>query len=295
MTHLKLKHRPGFTLVELVTVVFVITTLLVLLAPSIHRAQQAARLDACKFHLKQIGLAMHNYHETHSCFPPGWTARHPFAGEEGRYGWGMFLTPYLDEIQIYEAAEFRDQQPSTVKATRSALAVFRCPSDTMEAQNPLRGNFGTSNYSANFGSVAAPRWLDAGLSSNWPGRSPTPVKTDGICWWNSSCRFRDITDGSSNTLNVGERSVAGAAGIWMGVRGNNYESDQVTDCSPGHEINSGIASFSSSHQGGALFLLCDGTVRFISETIESGTGADGKPGTFQRLGSRHDNEAVGDF
>jgi type II secretory pathway pseudopilin PulG len=295
MTHLKLKHRPGFTLVELVTVVFVITTLLVLLAPAIHQAQQDARRDACKNNLKQVGLAMHNYHDTHLCFPPGWTGHHPTAGEEGRYGWGMFLTPFLDQASVYSQVNFKDQQPYKAKVTQTALPVFRCPADTTEVLNSFRGGFGTSNYSANFGSVAPPRWLDAGLSSNWPGQPPTPQKTDGICWWNSNCKLRNITDGSSNTLHVGERSVASAAGIWMGVRGNNYESDQVTDCSPGHEINSGVASFSSAHTGGALFLICDGSVHFISETIDSGIRDDGRPGTFQRLGSRHDSQIVGDF
>ena len=287
MTHLKLKHRSGFTLVELVTVVFVITVLLVLLAPSIHQAQQDARRDACKNNLKQIGLAMHNYHDTHKCFPPGWTGHHPYAGDDGRYGWAMFLTPSLGQASVYSQINFRDQQPRQAFVTQTAIPVFRCPSDTMEARNPLRGNFGTSNYSANFGTVAPPRWLDASLSSHWPGQAPTPIKTDGICWWNSNCRIRDITGGSAYTLNVGERSVASAAGIWMGVRGNNFESDLVTDCSPGHEINSGVASFSSAHKAGAHFLLCDGSVRFLNENIDSGNGGNGQPGTFQRLGSRY--------
>lgn len=295
MTYLRTKHRPGFTLVELVTVIFVVTTLLVLLAPSIHQAQQDARRDACKNNLKQVGLAMHNYHETHKCFPPGWTGRHPHAGDEGRYGWAMFLTPFLDQAPLYKQVDFKDQQPHQVEATQAALPVFRCPADTTEVLNSFRGGFGTSNYSANFGSVAPPRWRNAGLSLNWPGDSPTPKTTDGICWWNSNCRFRDITDGSSNTLNAGERSVAGAAGIWMGVRGNNFESDQVTDCSSGNEINSGMASFSSAHEGGALFLFCDGTVRHINEDIDSGSRDDGRPGTFQRLGSRHDGEIIGEF
>lgn len=292
--HLR-RHRRGFTLVELVTVVFVITTLLVLVAPSIHQAQQAARLEACRNNLKQIGLAMHNYHDAHKCFPPGWTGHHRQAGEDGRYGWAMFLTPYLDEGRLYNEVDFEDQQPRLAKVTQTPLPVFRCPSDTTEVLNPLRGKFGTSNYSANFGIAAPPRWLDADLSSHWPGQAPTPQKTDGICWWNSNCKLRDIIDGSSNTILVGERSVASSAGIWMGVRGNNYESDQVTDCSPGNEINSGETSFSSSHKGGAVFLICDGTVRFVSEKIDSGIGGDRQVKLFQRLGSRHDRLVTGEF
>ncbi|MDA0591412.1 MAG: DUF1559 domain-containing protein [Planctomycetota bacterium] len=299
MTHPRSQIRPGFTLVELVTVVFVVTILLVLLAPSIQKAQQDARLDTCKYHLKQIGLALHNYNDVHATMPPAWTGHHPGPGEGGRYGWSMFLTPYVDEGPIYNRVDFNDQKPGQAQETRTALTVFRCPSDTTAAQNSMRGGFGTSNYSGNFGMVAAPRWLASGLSTNWPGQAPTPIRTDGIFWLNSSCRFRDITDGSSNTFMVGERAVSSAAGIWMGVRGNNFESDQVTDCSPGNEINSGIGSFSSSHKGGAVFLMCDGSVRFIAENIESGMENSGRgslqPKTFQRLASRHDNLVVGEF
>jgi len=294
MTHPK-KQRLGFTMVELAAVLSVGTVLLSLASPTIQTAREASRQSACKNKLKQIGLAMHNYHDVHGTFPPGWTGHHRFAGTEGRYGWSTMITPFLDESQIYRQIDFEDQQPRLSKLTQTGLPAFRCPSDTTEVLNPLRGNFGTSNYSANFGSSAPPRWLDAGLSANWPGQAATLRKTDGICWWNSGCRSRDIIDGTSNTLMVGERSVASAAGIWMGVRGNNFESDQVTDCSPGNEINSGEGSFSSTHKGGAQFALCDGSVRFISENIESGIGADGHPKTFQRLGSRQDQLVPGEF
>ena len=294
MTHLK-QQRRGLTLVELAAVLSVGTVLFSLASPAIQTARETARRSACKNRLKQIGLAMHNYHEVHRSFPPGWTGHHTVAGTEGRYGWSTMITPFLDNAKIYRQINFSDQQPQSIKLTQTGLSVFRCPSDTTEAQNSLRGNFGTSNYSANFGSTAPPRWLDAGLSAHWPGQAATFSKADGICWWNSRCRIRDIKDGTSNTLMAGERSVASAAGIWMGVRGNNYESDQVTDCSPGNEINSGEGSFSSTHSGGAQFLLCDGSIRFISDRIESGIDADGQLKTYQRLGSRNDGNIVGEF
>jgi prepilin-type N-terminal cleavage/methylation domain-containing protein/prepilin-type processing-associated H-X9-DG protein len=294
MTHLR-KQRRGFTLIELAAVLTVSTVLFSLASPAIQSARETARRSACKKKLKQIGLAIHNYSDVYRRFPPGWTGHHAVAGAEGRYGWSIMLTPLLGNAEIYEQINFEDQKQRRSKVTQTGLPAFRCPSDTTEVLNPLRGNFGTSNYSANFGSTAPPRWLDAGMSANWPGQAATLRKTDGICWWNSGCRFRDIMDGTSNTLMVGERSVASAAGIWMGVRGNNFESDQVTDCSPGNEINSGEGSFSSTHKGGAQFALCDGSVRFISEKIESGIGADGHPKTFQRLGSRQDKLVPGEF
>ena len=301
MTHPK-KQRLGFTMVELAAVLSVSTVLFSLASPAIQTAREASRQGACKNKLKQIGLAMRNYHDVCGCFPPGWTGHHPLAGTEGRYGWSMLLTPFVHKVDFYKQINFEDQKPHLSKVTQTGLPVFRCPSDTTEVLNPLRGNFGTSNYSANFGSSAPPRWLDAGLSEHWPGQAMTPTGSTlssrggmGICWWNSRCSYRGIKDGASNTFMIGERSVASAAGIWMGVRGNNYESDQVTDCSPGNEINSGEASFSSAHKGGAHFALCDGSVRFISEKIESGIGADGQPKTFQRLGSIQDGLPIDEF
>lgn len=293
MKHPLTKRPRGFSLVELITAFFVLTILLALIAPAMQQARSDARRDQCKNNLKQIGIAMHNYHDVHNCMPPAWTNHTPHAGDKARYGWSMALAPFLDQIAVYDQADFSNQNPRAYKATQSALAIYRCPSDTTEALNPLRGKYGTSNYSANFGTTAPPRWLGSGMSANWPGQAPTLLMTDGMCWYNSCCRFRDVTDGTSYTLLVGERSIASGAGIWMGVRGNNYESDLTTDTSAGNEINSGETSFSSNHTGGAVFLFGDGRVQFINEKISTGSGQ--QLGTFQKLGSRHDNQVVGEF
>jgi type II secretory pathway pseudopilin PulG len=292
----KKKLRRGFTFVELATVVLIVVVVLALLAPWIRQGQQDARRTACKNNLKQIGLAMHYYHETFGTFPPAWTNHHAVAGKGGRYGWQTFLTPFIDQAPLYQRLNFSDQKPEKArKLLEKVIPPYRCPADATDALNPFRDKFATSNYSANFGTVSPPRWLDSKMSFNWPGQAPTPTKTDGICWFNSNCKISDIIDGVSNTFMVGERSIAGGAGIWMGVRGNNFESDQVTDLSPGNEINTGTNSFSSTHFGGVHFLMCDGSVRYVSEKIESGIGADGVPKTYQRLGSRNDRMPVGEY
>jgi prepilin-type processing-associated H-X9-DG protein len=183
------------------------------------------------------------------------------------------------------------------KLVETHIPAFRCPADSTPALNALRGSFGTMNYSGNFGPVAAPRWAQSDFGSSWPGQPPTLVRTNGMFYLNSKVRIRDVKDGMSNTILVGERSIESRAGIWMGVRGNEYEDDQVTDCSFGNEINVGDNSFSSRHPGGANFVLGDGTVRFISEKINSRPEepGDSAGGTFQRLSHRYDGRTLGEF
>lgn len=92
--------------------------------------------------------------------------------------------------------------------------------------------------------------------------------TNGMFWRNSSVRIASVTDGTSNTFIVGERSAKSGAGIWPGVQSNQFTSDVVTSCGPGNELNAGFDSFSSFHDGGANFSFCDGAVRFLSDKID---------------------------
>ncbi len=157
----------------------------------------------------------------------------------------------------------------------------------------MRWDYGTSNYSGNHGSLSLPRWTTGRNTVFWPGQIDTPHEANGIMWWNSNCRFLDITDGTSNTFMVGERSVASSAGIWPGVGSNEFENDVMTECSHGSRLNRGPTSFSSPHPGGvnlggAQFVLCDGSVRFISDDVESKPISKGDLGLYQRLANRHD-------
>lgn len=285
--------QRGFSLVELVTVLAVLTVCASIAVPAMYQARDASRWNQCKNNLKQFGISLHNYHDAHKTFPPGWTNHTERPGAGPRFGWASSLLPFMEYAELYTSLDFNSHRISSVKQFDVWLPVHRCPSDTSPDTNPLRGGFGTSNYSGSFGPVAPPRWLPSGMSANWPGEPDTPLRTSGIFWLNSRCGFRDITDGSSNTFLVGERAITGGASIWMGVRGNHFENDQVTDTAPGHEINSGYAAFSSRHTGGAHFLFADGAVRYISEKIKSGT--DQKPTVFQHLGHRADNQVLGEF
>ncbi|MFM9963381.1 MAG: DUF1559 domain-containing protein [Planctomycetaceae bacterium] len=291
------QSRPthGFTLIELLIVVALIAVLSALCLPAIQHARDEARRAHCRNNLKQFGLALHNYHDSHKVFPPGWTQYHPQPGPETRFGWTVFILPYIDQAPLYKQLNFGTQRAEPLSLFQTRLAAYRCPEDPSPDTNAQRGEFGTMNYSANFGPVAPPRWMANGLTEFWPGQAPTLTETNGLAFLNSRVSIREIRDGTSNTILVGERSATSGAAIWMGVRGNEFETDQVTDCSPGHEINSGDAGFSSRHIGGAQFVFCDGTVRFLNEKIESGPGEQQQMKTYQKLSHRADGNPIGDF
>jgi len=290
-------HRSprGFTLIELLAVICLIVVLTALMLPAVQHSRDAARIAQCKNNLKQFGLAFHNYHDTFLTFPPGWTQHHPQPGPQPRYGWSVFVLPFAEQAPLFERLDFQTQRAEPLELFQTRIPMFRCPEDPSADVNSQRGNFGTLNYSANFGPVAPPRWLDNGLPEFWPGALPTPLKTDGLAFLNSRIAIRDITDGTSNTFLAGERSATSGAAIWMGVRGNEFETDQVTACAPGHEINASEAGFSSRHIGGTHFLMCDGAVRFVNERIPSGPGVGQQMSMYQRLSHRSDGQVVSDF
>jgi prepilin-type processing-associated H-X9-DG protein len=119
------------------------------------------------------------------------------------------------------------------------------------------------------------------------------MKSRGIFARNSSVGIRDVTDGTSNTVLTGERGFASGAAIWVGVTDNSHEDDTLTDCSHRSRPNAGWSSFSSRHGGGVHVLICDGSVRFISDAIDSKPAPE--MGTFQKLGCRNDGNPLGSF
>ena len=295
-TALNRKTRRGFTQVELVTLLCVLFVLASLLVPAVYATREASRRSRCKNNLKQIAIGLYNYHETHACLPPGWTNHTTDPGPGIRFGWMGSILPYIDQTRLYESMDWRSHKvalPHQQEAIHRPLLAYRCPSDTTPETNPLRGGFATSNYSGSFGDTPLPRWLQGGASAGWLGEAHTPKIGTGTFWWNSRVRIRDMTDGTSNVIWAGETSVSSASAIWMGVRGNSFENDAVSDCSPGNEMNTGLGAFSSRHTGGAHFMMGDGTVRFISENINS--GRPGQPGVYQNLSNRSDGRRLDAF
>ncbi len=188
--------------------------------------------------------------------------------------------------------EYRTRMVSLTLVTNSIvlqshIPALRCPSDTMSAINTVRSGFGTSNYSGNNGSAVLRRWLPDRMSQWWPGAATTSWNTNGMFFINSFISHDYVPDGLSQTLLVSERCLKTGAGIWFGVESNQFENDQVSDCSHLSRPNHSYSSFSSFHPGGIQIVKADGATAFISDSIDSSDDPQ-TPGLYQQLGSRND-------
>ena len=265
---MKPSTRSGFTLIELLVVIAIIAILIALLVPAVQKVRAAAARIQCENNLKQIGLGIHNYYSARKVFPAAYTAKDLNQG----WGWGAAILPYVEQGPLYESAGVRTQVfglplqgtlASPNQWTQTQLAVFRCPSNGGPGLNDQRSLFATSHYRA----VAGP---------NPTGSTAFYVDYDwgGVMYQNSRTTFAHITDGSSNTLLIGECTLDDSKGrwaaIWAGMRGTDtsvHISDVMWWMDPlSAEIN-GTApqAFSSLHSGGAFFVFCDGSVRFLRE------------------------------
>jgi prepilin-type N-terminal cleavage/methylation domain-containing protein len=297
-------NKRGFTIIELLVVTSVAVVSLALAMPAMQKSRQVARNVECANRLKSIGLAMHNYHDTYNTLPPGWVSRRPTGEGHPSTGWSTSILPFLEQAALYNelnvvGSVYEPRQASGVSADRQnallkrSLPQYRCVAEPEGDTNPLRGDWGISNFSGNYGSKPIARW--SGLSF-FPGQVATRgadkvTQPDGLFFVNSRIGFRDITDGTSNTLMVGERSIIGRGGIWPGPRSNFEESDVVSDGSFASVLNGSDTGFSSRHNQGIHFVICDGSVRFIRANIDSLP----KGGTLQKLCGRNDGQVIGEF
>lgn len=276
------KSRQGFTLIELLVVIAIIAILIALLLPAVQQAREAARRSSCKNNLKQIGLGLHNYHSTHRIFPSGWIGVQPGVGPNVEFGsgwgWGTMILPYMDQAPLVNQINFNldiNNAGQTAGLIETVLPTFRCPSDpapnTFEIEeegNPgnVLANLATANYVGVFGSDELDDCHSAPVGTN--------CQSSGLFYQNSNTRFRDITDGLSQTILVGERKTdqnAGWLSTWVGAVPEGEETFAralgATDHVP-NDPASHFDDFSSNHEGGAQFVFGDGRVRFVSENID---------------------------
>jgi prepilin-type N-terminal cleavage/methylation domain-containing protein/prepilin-type processing-associated H-X9-DG protein len=346
-----LKKRLGFTLIELLVVIAIIAVLIGLLLPAVQKVREAAARIKCSNNLKQLGLALHNYHSALDAFPPGGT--YPTANVAGAYPstWSVLavLNPYLEQTAIYNLLDttvpmyissgswfsiYNSPTPGSNNplAVSTTVKLFLCPSDIMQPLDNSYGvNLGPTNYAANIGSGA-----------NTAGSSQGP--TDGPFYPMSHVRVTDITDGSSSTAAMSESTLGGGqygfvprptvvdplamyvsipygsfsgqltdavcanTGItslinYTDPRGFSWAQGEIRCTSYDHHYtpNSplpdciGYSGYStaawrgarSRHTGGVNVVFCDGSVKFVSNSVV--------PATWTAISTISGGEVPGDY
>jgi len=346
--------RRGFTLIELLVVIAIIAILVALLLPAVQQAREAARRSQCKNNLKQIGLALHNYHDVNNAFPVGsnWAFGVTGSGSNVNSGFGMAwwysVLPYLELGTLYDQLTDQGAHPGSMSNSNSgtnagymvnapvvgglslsAMACPSCPVPLLRRPNDhdivcpqYIGISGASNDgTGGFNSNPCDRFWTMNNGANPAGT----VATGGVLVPVRSIRMRDITDGTSNTIMVGEQSDFGrnAAGTPIAINsrqgflcgttlnnpnGGNCNSDNATlifnITTLRYAVNTklttlqGIASSAtdnrsinngifSAHKGGSQVVLADGSVRFLSENMNLFT--------LKCLATRDDGEVIGEY
>jgi len=292
-------RRRGFTLIELLVVIAIIAVLIALLLPAVQQAREAARRSQCKNNLKQLGLGLHNYLDVHRTFPPGEVKHAHYGDNWNPIGWSAFLLPFVDQAPVYSKLQEETQNfgtemnyNSATSAGATILSVYICPTDIMPGINPvLEGQkMAKSNYVANAGKTF--------IEDN----DYDPNKFMGVFAVNAVFGLKDVIDGTSNTIIIGERDggtnlpfSSRVAAWWVGSDHVGWHDRVFSFTYKSYAINStgglgGVSQnrvFSSLHTGGCHFLFGDGHIQFVSQNIDGNT--------YEALGTRAGNEVIGVF
>ncbi len=249
----------GFTLIELLVVIAIIAILVSLLLPAVQAAREAARRTQCRNNLMQISIALHNYEIAHDCFPPGSVnSTGPIKNTTSGYhmGWIVGLLPFMEQQNLYRKidSDFGVYHAKNSMARDIVLPTLICPSDW--SSRKVNG-IGTTNY--------------AGIYND--GEVPIDMKCNGILYLNSSTRYEQITDGSSNTLLVAEKLravdnlgwISGTRDTLRNVAGFGGTIQPGTMAASGDPL--AVGTMSSAHPGGVQAVFADGSSRFLSNSM----------------------------
>ncbi len=312
----------GFTLIELLVVIAIIAVLVAILLPAVQSAREAARQTQCKNNLKQIGVAIHSYHETFFVFPCGIFAGLDYSSTGGRgargSGWFQQTLPYIDQTSVYA-------QLAPLMASGTPVGgdneIYRAP----EALRRMKIPTFMCPTDVNSGSLIGPSHADGFKGSYVMCSGSTTLGTygsaghvgpqDGMFFFQSSTRMRDVADGTSNTL-MGSEGLSrgpgleygGAGQYWNGYWGgplfnasqtpNTTVAERIHTClsttyraAPcvtvgGTGTDAGVFA-RSMHVGGVNVLVADGAIKFVTENIDLAL--------WKGLATRSNSERVGDF
>ncbi len=306
-------RRRAFTLVELLVVIAIIGILVALLRPAIQAAREAARRAQCSNNLKQIGVAFHNYHDTHKCLPALYYYPQ-MIGTAAQFGYSGFygLLPYLEQKALYDDISLSG---SPWVYTNPQVPTFRCPSDPSRTTCTLGGlgTYAKSCYGLNAGTACSA----CANGETWSPRLTTLPKENAVFSTNSATQMRDILDGTSNVAMMAEiLSSTGddCRGCWVGtasdigwyrhdrtpntsvpdfIRGTYHISSCVgvyppcTNTDSGNNLQTWHLAARSAHPGGVHVVAVDASVRFVADTVNLAT--------WQNYGRPQDREPLGSF
>jgi prepilin-type N-terminal cleavage/methylation domain-containing protein/prepilin-type processing-associated H-X9-DG protein len=291
------RRRAAFTLVELLVVIAIIGVLVALLLPAVQAAREASRRSQCSNNLRQLAIAMHNYHDVQLAFPINYR---PVAG--GTYSWMQAILPFIEQANLYQQITIGGtvSLANNTQVANTPIKTFRCPSDGLTRNGMMNnasdggGTKAVTNYKASCG--AAWTWVIVNLdNARWPNDNPPNalLHCDGLLCSNSysspatlpadlmknMTRFSTITDGTSNSFAIGEAIPAWSQWCWW-----YNQNAAVATCGIPLNYRRGIDkldqfasswqrnySFYSLHPAGANFAMCDASVRFVPDNISTVT------------------------
>ncbi|MCA9139916.1 MAG: DUF1559 domain-containing protein [Planctomycetales bacterium] len=281
------REQSGFTLVEVLVVIAIIGMLIGILLPAVQAAREGARRVSCQNNQHQIGVALHNYHSAFRQLPSGWIAADKDHFEPG-WAWGAAILPQLEASAAFGQIDFSLAVGDQVhrRARETSVEAYVCPTDIMDNlffigagddHGHDHGHGDPEDHHDNENVDQVEHALYRIAKSNYVGVYGTKdihedlYEGDGLFYGNSRHRFRDILDGLSQTLMIGERSGRLGGSVWHGVIHDANQpaarvigaADHVPNDDHGH-----FEDFGSYHSDGAQFVLSDGSVKFITKFID---------------------------
>jgi len=297
---LRRRHQArGFTLIELLVVIAIIAVLIGLLLPAVQAAREAARRIQCTNNLKQMALGFHNYHDQNNVFitAEGWSgnAANPGAAPRRSWGWRIPLLPFVEQGPLYNAMNFsltvwNPQNGNTVIDNR--IAAYLCPSDPKVTDRTIQDftGFGTPapaymRYTSYAGCVGT--WFNLTNPIDWPGLASVnagAANSNGVMFQGSNVGINGITDGTSNTILLMEwpygkiRSYQDQWHWWPAYNPGDSTLTTEYPVNAWKTCNGSAVGINTTyidadaagsfHPGGANFAMCDGSVKFLKDTID---------------------------